>query len=87
MAIYHCGIKIISRGNNGKSAVAAAAYRAAEKIKNEYDGRTSDYTRKGGVIYSSLTYYSQCLAGYFPNLLRQNAPEYIKYSVRFFLAY
>lgn len=52
MAIYHCSIKIISRGK-GKSAVAAAAYRAGELIKNEYDGITHDYTRKGGVVYIS----------------------------------
>ena len=37
MAIYHLSIKIISRGK-GKSAVAAAAYRAGTIIKNEYDG-------------------------------------------------
>ena len=44
MAIFHCSIKIISRGG-GKSAVAAAAYRAGEKITNEYDGVIHDYTR------------------------------------------
>ncbi len=36
MAIYHCSIKVISRGK-GKSAVAAAAYRAGEKITNDYE--------------------------------------------------
>ena len=40
MAIYHCSIKVISRGK-GKSAVAAAAYRAGEKITNEFDGMTA----------------------------------------------
>ena len=53
MAIYHCTIKIISRGK-GKTSVAAAAYRAAEKIKNEYDGVTHDYTRKRGVIFKEI---------------------------------
>ena len=48
MAIYHCSIKIISRGK-GKSAVAAAAYRSGEKLVNEYDGAIHDYTRKGGI--------------------------------------
>ena len=48
MAIYHLSIKIISSGKDGKSSVAAAAYRAADKIHNEYDGVTHDYTRKGG---------------------------------------
>ena len=37
MAIYHCSIKIISRGK-GKSAVAAAAYRSGEKLANEWSG-------------------------------------------------
>ena len=49
MAIYHCSIKIISRGK-GKSAVAAAAYRAGEEILNEYDGITHDYSRLSGHI-------------------------------------
>lgn len=53
MAIYHCSIKIISRGK-GKSAVAAAAYRAGETITNEYDGITHDYTRKGGVVHTEI---------------------------------
>jgi hypothetical protein len=46
-------IKIISRGK-GKPAVAAAAYRAAEKITSEYDGRTHDYSRKGGVVHTEI---------------------------------
>lgn len=53
MAIYHCSIKIISRGK-GKSAVAAAAYRVGEKITNDLDGETHDYTRKGGVIHTEI---------------------------------
>ena len=51
MAIYHCSIKIVSRGK-GKSAVAAATYRAGERILNEYDGITHEYTKKGGVVYT-----------------------------------
>ena len=42
IAIYHCSIKIISRCK-GKSAVAAAAYRSGEKLKNNYDGITHDW--------------------------------------------
>ncbi len=53
MAIYHCSIKIIGRGK-GKSAVAAAAYRAGQIITNEYDGVTHDYTRKGGVVHTEI---------------------------------
>lgn len=53
MAIYHCSIKIISRGK-GKSAVAAAAYRSGEKLVNEYDGAIHDYTRKGGIVHTEI---------------------------------
>ena len=53
MAIYHCSIKIISRGKS-QSAVASAAYRAGEKILNEYDGRLNDYSRKKGVDFTNI---------------------------------
>ena len=53
IAIYHCSIKIISRGK-GRSAVAAAAYRAAEIIQSEYNGVTHDYTRKRGVVHTEI---------------------------------
>ena len=64
MAIFHCSIKIISR-NKGRSAVAASAYRAGERIKNEYDGYTHDYTNKKDVIHKEI-------------LLPDNAPERYK---------
>ena len=53
IAIYHCNISIVSRGK-GKSAVAAAAYRSGEKITNEWDGMTHDYTRKRGVVHTEI---------------------------------
>ena len=53
IAIYHWNIGIVSRGK-GKSAVAAAAYRSGEKITNEWDGMTHDYTRKGGVVHTEI---------------------------------
>lgn len=52
-AIYHCSIKIISRGK-GKSAVAAAAYRSGEKLLNDYDGMLHDFTKKGGVVHTEI---------------------------------
>lgn len=48
MAIYHLSVKAISR-SSGRSATAAAAYRAGEKITDERTGIIHDYTRKGGV--------------------------------------
>lgn len=53
MAIYHCSVKIISR-SSGRSSVGAVAYRSGEKIKNERDGITHDYTRKTGIEYSEI---------------------------------
>ena len=48
MAIYHFSVNIISR-SAGRSATAAAAYRAAEKIKDNRTGEIHDYTKKKGV--------------------------------------
>ncbi|MCW2314073.1 MobQ family relaxase [Rhodoferax antarcticus] len=48
MAIYHLSVKAISR-SAGRSATAAAAYRAGCKITDERTGDIHDYTRKGGV--------------------------------------
>jgi len=53
LAIYHCSVKIIGR-SSGRSSVAAAAYRAGQKITNERDGITHDYTRKSGVAHSEI---------------------------------
>ncbi|NBI11332.1 conjugal transfer protein TraA [Colidextribacter sp. OB.20] len=40
--------------SQGKSAVAAAAYRSGEKLVNEWDGMTHDYTRKDGVVHTEI---------------------------------
>lgn len=77
MAIYHCSIKIISRGK-GKSAVGAAAYRAGEQIKNEHDGMTHDYTRKGGVIYTEILLPDHAPAEYADRATLWNAVEKIE---------
>ena len=48
MAIYHLSVKAVSR-SAGRSATAAAAYRAGCKIADERTGELHDYTRKRGV--------------------------------------
>ena len=53
MAIYHLSMKPVARGK-GRSAVAAIAYRSAEKLTNERDGVTHDFTRKQGVEHSEI---------------------------------
>lgn len=45
MAIFHMSVKVIQR-SKGSSAVAAAAYRAAEKIIDDRTGLVHDYRRK-----------------------------------------
>ncbi|WP_198672410.1 MobQ family relaxase, partial [Pseudogemmobacter bohemicus] len=53
MAIYHVSMKPISRGG-GRSAVAASAYRAGERLTNERDGITHDFSRKQGIEHSEI---------------------------------
>ena len=53
MAIYHLSVKTISR-SAGRSATAAAAYRAGVEITDERTGEIHDYTRKGGVESAEL---------------------------------
>ena len=53
MAIYHLSVKTISR-SAGRSATAAAAYRAGANITDERTGEIHDYTRKGGVDSAEL---------------------------------
>lgn len=53
MAIYHCSVKPVQR-SAGRSATAAAAYRAGCVIDCEREGRTHDYTRKGGIVGSGI---------------------------------
>jgi len=48
VAIYHLSAQIISR-KAGRSATAAAAYRACEKIVDERTGEIHDYARKRGM--------------------------------------
>jgi len=53
MALYHFSIDQIRR-SAGQSAIAAAAYRAGERLYSDYYGEVSDYTKKGGVICSEI---------------------------------
>ena len=53
MAIFHLSVKTVSR-SAGRSATAAAAYRAGVEITDERTGEIHDYTRKGGVESAEL---------------------------------
>jgi Ti-type conjugative transfer relaxase TraA len=61
MAIYHFSAKVISRAA-GSSAVAAAAYRSADRLHDERLGRSHDFSNKAGVVHSEV-------------LLPEGAPE------------
>jgi MobA/MobL family len=45
---YHCSVKAVGR-SNGRSVVAAAAYRSGEVLYDERSGQTADYSRRDGV--------------------------------------
>lgn len=53
MAIYHMSIKNISRGR-GKTAIAAAAYRAGTILTDNETGITHNYAKKSEVIYTEI---------------------------------
>jgi len=64
MAIYHFEAQIISRAD-GRSSVAASAYRAAEKLIDRQTGLTHDFTHKKDVVKTET-------------LLPEGAPERFK---------
>jgi hypothetical protein len=53
VAIYHCATKPLGR-SSGRSAVAAAAYRAGARLRDERQGMEHDYTRRQGVLHTEL---------------------------------
>jgi hypothetical protein len=53
VAIYRCEAKAISRGQ-GRSCVAAAAYRHAVELRDERQQMTHGYTKKQGVEHSEI---------------------------------
>jgi len=52
MAIYHLHVGIVKR-SSGRSSVAAAAYRSAEKLKSEHDNVTHNYSPKSSSVNAS----------------------------------
>lgn len=63
MSIFHLSIQIVKR-SSGRDAVAAAAYRAGQKLDDEQYGLVQDFTHKG-VVFQEI-------------LLPQNAPARLK---------
>lgn len=52
MAIFSLSTTPVSRAK-GQSAIAKAAYRAGEKLKDK-DGQTKDFTRKSGILKTQI---------------------------------
>lgn len=53
MASYHLSVKTVKR-SAGRTATAAAAYRAGERLSCAREGRVHDYTRKQGIEESFI---------------------------------
>ena len=66
MAIYRLEAKVISRGGNGRSVVAAAAYRAGKTLHDELKDKVHDYTRRVKSVIQSLI------------LAPEGAPEWVR---------
>ena len=86
MALYHFHADLIRR-SAGQSVVAAAAYRAGEKLHCEYYGNDADYTRKGGVICSEILLPSHAPPDYMDRETLWNAVEQAEKSKKAQLAY
>ena len=53
MAIYHFSAQVISR-SQGRSSVAASAYRAAEELYDERLGKTYNFSKKSDVLEKEI---------------------------------
>ena len=53
MAIYHLSVSNISR-SQGRSVVAAAAYRSSERLVDERCGKVHNYSRRKEVIHTEI---------------------------------
>ncbi len=74
MAIYHCSLRVFSRGN-GDSAVAAAAYRAGAVIHDERAGHTHRYQNRKGVVSSFIVAPADAPDSTYTRALLWNAAE------------
>ena len=86
MALYHFHVDQIKR-SAGQSAIAAAAYRAGEKLYSEYYGETNDYSRKGGVLYTEILLPPNAPPEYKDRQTLWNAVEKVEKNKKAQLAY
>ena len=86
MALYHFHADLIRRSHS-QGAVAAAAYRAGEKLHDDYYGEDADYTKKGGVIYTEIFLPPQAPVAYQDRETLWNAVEKAEKHPKAQLAY
>lgn len=53
MPSYHFSVQVIQRSKD-RSAIAAAAYRAGTLLRDEQTGKSYDYSKRRGVVYSDI---------------------------------
>ena len=83
---YSCYIQILQRGK-GRPAVAAAAYRAGERIFSEHDGRIYDYSSKGGIIHKEILLPDHAPGEYIDRATLWNAVEHMEQGRNAWLAW
>ena len=86
MALFHFHATQIKR-SAGQSAIAAAAYRAGEKLHSDYYGEDSDYTRKGSVVHTEILLPSHAPPEYTDRQTLWNAVEKVERHPKAQLAY
>lgn len=86
MALYHFHADLIRR-SAGQSVVAAAAYRAGEKLHCDYYGNDADYTRKKGVVLTDILLPSHAPPEYADRETLWNAVEQAEKNKKAQLAY
>ena len=86
MALYHFHADIVTR-SAGSSIVASAAYRAGENLHSEYYGEDTDYTKKGGVLYTEIFLPTYAPSEYKDRETLWNAVEKVEKNPKAQLAY
>lgn len=86
MALYHFHADLIRR-SKGQSVVAAAAYRAGEKLRCDYYGNEADYTRKQGVVLTDILLPPHAPKEYADREILWNAVEQTEKNAKAQLAY
>ncbi len=86
MSLYHFHVSRVLRGT-GQSSVAAAAYRAGERLEDHYYGDVADYTAKSGVICTEIMAPDYVPKSFFNREFLWNSVEEVERHPKAQLAY